>query len=67
MGMRFGTWNIRNLYKVGTLMRVSRDLSRYSLDLGGVQEGSSTASAGEYTFFYKRGMSTMNWVQGFCT
>jgi hypothetical protein len=37
-------------------MTVLRDLSRYRLDLVGVQEvrweGSDTAPAGEYTFFY---------------
>jgi exonuclease III len=56
MDMRFGTWNIRSLYRAGSLMTVSRELSRYRLDLVGVQEvrceGSGTAPAGEYTFFY---------------
>jgi hypothetical protein len=37
-------------------MTVLRELSRYRLDLVGVQEvtceGSGTAPAGEYTFFY---------------
>jgi exonuclease III len=59
MDMRFGTWNIRSLYRVGSLMTVSRELSRYWLDLVGVQEvrweGSGTAPAGEYTFFYGKG------------
>jgi hypothetical protein len=49
--MRFGTWKIRNLYRVGSLMTVSRELSRYKLDLVGVQEVrwevSGIASAGE--------------------
>jgi hypothetical protein len=36
-------------------MTVSRELSRCRLDLVGVQEGSSTAPAGEYTFFYGKG------------
>jgi exonuclease III len=48
--MRFGTWNIGSLYRVGSLMRVSGELSRYRLDLVGVQEvrweGSGTAPAG---------------------
>jgi hypothetical protein len=40
MDMRFGLWNVRSLYGVGYLMRVSRELSRYAskLDLAGVQE-----------------------------
>jgi hypothetical protein len=56
MGMRFGRWNVRSFYKAGSLMRVSRELSRYRLDLVGVQEvrweGSGTVPAREYTFFY---------------
>jgi exonuclease III len=56
MDMRFGTWNIRSLYRVDSLMTVSRELSRYRLDLVGVQEvrweDSGTVPAGEYKFFY---------------
>jgi hypothetical protein len=56
LDMRFGKWNIRGLYKVDSLMTVSRELSMYGLDLRGVQEvkweGSGTIPAGEYTFFY---------------
>jgi hypothetical protein len=40
-------------------MTVSREQSRYRLDLVGVQEvrweGSGTVLAGEYTFFYEKG------------
>jgi hypothetical protein len=40
-------------------MKVSRELSRYALDLVGVQEvrrdGSGTEPAGEYTFLYGKG------------
>jgi hypothetical protein len=67
--LRFGTWNIRSLYRVGSLMTVSRELARYRLDLVGLQEvgweGSGTVPAGDYTFCMERGMRTMNWVQGF--
>jgi exonuclease III len=53
--MRFGTWNVRSLYRAGPLMTVSRDLARYKLDLVGVQEvrweGGGTEPAGEHTFF----------------
>jgi exonuclease III len=56
MDMRFDTWNVRSLYRAGSLMTVSRELSRYRLDLVGVQEirweGSGTIPAREYTFFY---------------
>jgi hypothetical protein len=53
---RFGLWNVRRLYKVGSLMTVSRKLSKFKIDLVGVQEvrweGGGTEPAGEYTFFY---------------
>jgi hypothetical protein len=56
---RFGTWNIRIWIMVGFLMTVSKELFRYRLDLVGVQEvrweGSGTAPAGEYIFFYGKG------------
>jgi hypothetical protein len=36
MDMRFGTWNVRSLYRVGSLLRVSRELARYKLgQMGG--------------------------------
>jgi hypothetical protein len=28
MDMRVGTWNVRNVYRAGSLMTVSRELSR---------------------------------------
>jgi hypothetical protein len=36
MDMRFGLWNIRSLYRAGSLMTVTRELTRYKLDLVGV-------------------------------
>jgi hypothetical protein len=36
MDMRFGTWNVRRLYRAGSLLTVSRELARYKLDLVGV-------------------------------
>jgi hypothetical protein len=62
--MRFGLWNVRNLYREGSLMTVSRELARHKLDLVGVQEArwerGGTEPAGEYTFSTERGMSTIN-------
>jgi hypothetical protein len=37
--MRFGTWNVRSLYRAGSLTATARELERYKLDLVGVQEG----------------------------
>jgi hypothetical protein len=54
--MRFGLWNVRSLYRAGSLMTVSRELSKNKLHLVGVQkvswEGGGTEPAGEYTFLY---------------
>ena len=36
--MRFGTWNVRGRYRVGSLAAAARELARYKLDLVGVQE-----------------------------
>ena len=33
-----GTWNVRSLYRAGSLMAAARELTRYKLDLVGVQE-----------------------------
>jgi hypothetical protein len=71
MDMRFGTWHIRTLYGGGgdSLMTFSRELSRYRLDLVGVQEvrweGNGTVPLGEYTFSMVRKMRTFNCVQVF--
>jgi hypothetical protein len=56
MDIRFGMWNVRSLYRAGSLMAVSRELARYKSDLVGVQEvrweDGGTDPVGEYTFFY---------------
>ena len=36
--MRFGIWNIRGLYRTGSLMAAAKELARYKLDVVGVQE-----------------------------
>jgi hypothetical protein len=36
--IRVGTWNVRTLYRSGSLMRVAEELARYKLDLVGVEE-----------------------------
>jgi len=33
--MRFGTWNVRSLCKVGAMKSVVGELEKYKLDLGG--------------------------------
>jgi hypothetical protein len=57
--MRSGTWNIKSMYKSGSLRAVADEISKYKLDSVGVQEvrwdGGGTEPAGEYTFFYVKG------------
>jgi hypothetical protein len=38
MDTRFGTWNVISLYKTGSLRAVAKEISKYKLDLVGVQE-----------------------------
>jgi hypothetical protein len=38
MDMSFGTWNVRRLYRAGSLKTVARELEKYKPDLVGVQE-----------------------------
>jgi hypothetical protein len=35
--MRFGMWNVRSLYRAGSLMAPARELARYKMDLVAVQ------------------------------
>jgi exonuclease III len=59
MDMRFGTWNVRSMYRAGSLRAIAEEISKYKLDLVRVQEvrwdGGDTEPAGEYTFFYRKG------------
>jgi exonuclease III len=38
MDMRFDTWNVRSMYRAGSLRAVAEEISQYKLDLVGVQE-----------------------------
>jgi exonuclease III len=57
--MRFGTWNVRSLYRAGSLKTVARELGNYKPDLVGVQEvrweKEGTERVEDYTFFYGKG------------
>ena len=58
-----GTWNVRSLYRAGSLTAAARELARYKLDLVGVQdirwEKGGTVRAGDYNFLYRR----MRWAR----
>jgi hypothetical protein len=47
------------MYRAGSLRAVAKEISKYKLDLVGVQEvrwdGGGNETAGEYTFFYRKG------------
>jgi hypothetical protein len=58
MDMRFGTWNVRILYRSGSLKTVARELGKCKLNLVGVQvrwDKDGTEQAEDYTFFYGTG------------
>jgi exonuclease III len=69
MDMRFGTWNVRSMYRAGSLKAVGDEISKYKLDLVAVQEvrwdGGRTERAGEYTFFYGKGNENCELGTGF--
>jgi hypothetical protein len=54
----------RRLYRAGSLITVAAEISKYKLDLVGVQEvrwdRGGTEPASEYTFSMERGMRIMN-------
>jgi hypothetical protein len=59
MDVRFVTYKVRGMYRAGSLTAVTEEISKYKLDLMGVQEvrwdKRGTEPAGEYTFFYGKG------------
>jgi len=36
--MKIGPWNVRSLYRAGSLKAAARELARYTLDVVGVKE-----------------------------
>jgi len=70
--MKIGTWNVRSLYRAGSLKGAARELARYKLDVVGVQEvrwnKGGTVRAGDYDFFYgKRNENHQLETGFFCT
>jgi hypothetical protein len=60
----FGTWNARSLYRSGSITTVTRELTRYKLDLAGTQEGRwdirSTVRPADYILSMEKKLKSSN-------
>jgi hypothetical protein len=56
MSMRFGTWNVRSMYRAGLLRTLAEDILKYKLHSVGVLEvrwdRGGTEPAGKYNVTY---------------
>ena len=69
--LNIGTWNVRSLYRAGSLTAAARELARYILDLVGVEEvrwvKGGTVRARIIIVSMEKETKIINWEQDFCT
>jgi hypothetical protein len=62
--MRCSEWNVRSLYRSGSLTRAARELPKYKLDIMGVHDFSwdirGNAKAAVYIFSMEKGTKIIN-------
>ena len=67
--MRFGTWNVTSLYRIGGVTSVAKELARYRMDIVGVQEvrldGNGISQIGDYLLYYGEGNNNHQLGTGF--
>jgi hypothetical protein len=63
-GIRFGTLNVRSLYRSRSITTVTRELTRYKLDLVGTQESrwdrGCTVRPADYIFSMEKKLKSSN-------
>jgi len=67
--MRFGMWNVRNLYGAGSLTAAARELARYKFNVVGVQavkwDKGGMIKEWNYSVLFGRGKKIIIWEQDF--
>jgi hypothetical protein len=62
--IRFGSWNVKKLYRTDSLMAIMNEIPKYKLELVGPREDrwdiGGTEKTTEYIFFYRKGIRFMN-------
>jgi hypothetical protein len=64
MDLSFDTWNVRSLYRAGSLMTVASEISKYKSDLVGHRRSDGTGvvlrQQANIHFYIARKMKTLN-------
>ena len=68
--MRYGTWNVRSLYRAGSHTAAARELTRCKVDFVDLQEvrwgKGGIVREGDYNFFFvEKETKIINWEQDF--